>query len=558
MAIIKDGIEVDYNILDEKWGIPEVYGGVKAEKPGYCVFKNTSKALEMLNKHIVKNSKMVLHTDVDMDGIGTTYILKRALEKLGSHNHMLVINKDKIHGVQRKHAEYFNNYKVDLIIVTDSSSNELETIKMFNCDVLCVDHHEISHRKLSGKCNDGVHDYVIVNNTIDNDTYAEDKAWLALKSIDTDKDDGFCGEFKGDSAMSCGLVIYELLRVYCKVYYQESMLENMLLYQWAGVTLFTDVVDTLNKRNQWYLDKTVFNMDVERTLGIILSQINKFKAALDKSYIQYTFAPIINKAIRAGSSSDILGKVINSPANISDNLELYNQLQAEAIEKATMVEVDDTLTGAKKKVPVAFSSENVLLDISNLGIHPNYMGVIANRIQGNNNKNAAIYITKDNGLIQGSFRGKHKTVDYRKFFDDYSPDTYAQGHSGAFGFKLKLEQAQAIMQNIPSIEPKVEEKPWLTAGNMSADERGKYHITDIEHFKRQGYVWMLATGNAKVCSTDEIVIRVKASDVTLKETKGKLYIYSVLGMDCKAFKPLEGKYFDIYIEYSNEICFYIK
>ena len=145
-----------------------------------------------------------------------------------------------------------------------------------------------------------------------------------------------------------------------------------------------------------------------------------------------------------------------------------------------------------------------------------------------------------------------------EYFEKYSNDIYAQGHPGAFGFKLSPEQLTYLMNNISSIEPTEEEKPGLTAGNMTPSEYGKYHITSMDEFKRQGYLWRIAIGNSKVTSNDEIYIRVKASDVVLKATKGKLFIYDVLGMECKAFSLLEGKYFNVYAEYTNEINMFIR
>ena len=54
------------------------------------------------------------------------------------------------------------------------------------------------------------------------------------------------------------------------------------------------------------------------------------------------------------------------------------------------------------------------------------------------------------------------------------------------------------------------------------------------------------------------------SDLTLKNTKGKLFIYDVLGgtanggLECKAFKPIQGGYCNIYAEYSNELELFIR
>lgn len=556
MAIIHNGKEVpnDVDILLNKWRSKSVTGEKRAEKPGYCIFNNTRYALEMLNKHLVNNSTIGFHTDVDVDGIGTTYILKKAIDNLSKTKNMLIINKDKIHGIQQKHVDYFKQRPIDLIIITDSSSNEINIIKQFTCDVLVVDHHDLLHNDLYGKCNDGIHDYVIVNNTIDNYNQEEDNNWLKRKNITAFNN---IEEYKGTKAMSCGLVIYELLRVYCECYSNVKIIENLMLYQWVGVTLITDVIDTLNERNQWYMDKTVFNMEIESTLRIMMQKITAFKASLDKSYIGYTFAPLINKAIRAGESAKALDIVVNHPERILE-LSEYAELQKQAVEKAIMIEVKDEQFGTITKCERRFTKEYIDLDISKLNIHPNYTGVIAGRLSGDNNKNSAIYITKEDGKCKGSFRGRYKDIDYRDFFDKHSEDVYAQGHPGAFGFEVSKKQLNYLMEHLSDIEPTDGVKPYITIGNIPVKEYGVYHVTSIDEFKRLGYILKLATGNSKVTSTDEIMLRVRACDVILKNTKGKLFVYDVFGMECKAFKPISGDYFDIYVEYTNEINMYIR
>ena len=556
MAIIHDGkeIQLDYDILLDKWKSKTVTCEVAAQKPTMCIFNNTRKALEMLNKHIVNNSTIALHTDVDVDGIGTTYILKKALDHIGSVKNMLIINKDKIHGIQEKHVEYFKKRPIDLIIITDSSCNEINIIKEFTCDVLVIDHHELLHNNLNGKCNDGIHDYVIVNNTIDNEDFESDINWLKSKNISAFDN---ISKYKGTNAMSCGLVVYELLRVYCEVFSNIKIIENLMLYQWAAITLITDVIDTLNERNQWYLDKTFFNMNTETSLKIMMNKINNFKGSLDKSFISYSFAPMINKAIRAGESAKALDIVINHPYDIND-LSIYSDIQKEAIDKAVNITEIDEQTGLKTVSKRIFNTKNIIMDIGTLGIHPNYTGVIAGRLSGDNNKNAAIYITDSDGICKGSFRGRYKNVNYRGFFEQYSDDIYAQGHPGAFGFKCKKEQLDTIMNNIEEIEPTDGIKPYITVGDIGIEDYGEYHVTSIDEFKRLGYILKMATGNAKVTSTDEIMLRVKTNTIVLKDTRGKLFLYDVLGMECKAFTPLNSSIMDIYPEFTNEISMYIR
>lgn len=551
MAVIHNGKEIpnDYDFLLEKWKIKEVEESDGIEKPSFCVFNNTAYALDLLHKHIDANSIMALHTDVDVDGIGTTYIFKRVLENLGSNKHILIINKNKDHGIMQKHVDYFKTRKIDLMIITDSSCNEIDTIKQFNCDILVIDHHKLLHEDLVGYCNDNIHRYVIVNNTIANKNQEQDNLWLRSKNISAFNK---LEDYKETKDMSCGLVVYELLRLYCECFANPKLMENLMLYQWVGITLFTDVINTLNLRNQYYLNKTVFNNSTERTLKTIMSYVNKYKATLDKSYIEYSFAPLINKAIRADAGAEALDKVINNPNSILDLL-IYDAMQKEVIDK--VVNITDS-TG--KKYARVFNTPNIMLNISREDIKPTYSGVIASKLSGDNNKNAAVYRILDNGLCKGSFRGKYKETDYRQFFDEYSDDIYAQGHDGAFGFKLTQQQLDYLMNNLYTIEPQGEQKPWITLGNMTPEEYGEYHINNLEEFKKLGYLWRISIGNSKVSSKDEITITVKASDVVLKQAKGRTFIYDVLGLECKAFKPLSGEYFEIYMEYTNELSMFIK
>lgn len=580
MQFLKDNIEIERNdnVLLEKWYYKFVTGDEYVAKPDMCIFNNTKLALEMLYKHIMLKGKIVLHIDVDMDGIGSGFILTKFLNSHGANQLIHIINKDKVHGIQEKHPLYFNSqYQVDLVIISDSSSNELETIKKFNCDVLVIDHHEILHNDTYGKCNDGIHDYIIVNNTTDNFNFERDNLWLRSKNP---KAFNTITEYKGDNRMSCGLVIYELLRVYCECFSNTDLLENLLLFQWVGVTLMTDQIQLLTPRNQWYIDKTVHNNYTEPTLKRIMAATNKWKITLDKSYINYSLGPIVNKAIRAGDSLSAMKHVIFAPDTIAE-LNKYKEKQMDSVYKVTYsnyeslknmiksytdrgITEEEALNSLKMQgyivdyTPRKYNDDVIMVDISSYGVHPNYAGVIAGMICGDNNKNTACYTPLDNDIVRGSFRGRCRDTDYRSYFEQYSSDIYAQGHPPAFGFMCKLTQLQDIMSKINSIENETDTREFFSYGDMPVEERGIYHIKSFDDFKKQGYLLRIGLGNSKVSSTDEVNIKIPANNIVLKEVKGKLYIYDVLGLECKAFEMLNGKYFKLYIEFTNELNAYIK
>ena len=114
------------------------------------------------------------------------------------------------------------------------------------------------------------------------------------------------------------------------------------------------------------------------------------------------------------------------------------------------------------------------------------------------------------------------------------------------------------MANLTTVEHELDTTPLVTAGRLNSTEPGKFLIDNIEDFKKQGGIWKLGTGNSKLNSEEQIFITVSSADAVLEEQIGKLYIYNVLGLRCKAFAPVTKPVINIYVEYSRQIECYIK
>jgi len=512
-----------------------ITGDIKPEKPSLVGFINTLKAVEMLRKHIKNNSRIVIHADVDVDGIGSAYIIKAFLESQGVTNLFFMINKDKVHGIQQKHVDYLaTRTDVDLVIVVDSSSNEINTAKQFNCDVLIVDHHEVLHRETSGITNDGRHSFILVTNMIKNNDVEGINSLIRKENPEALEN---VREYDVEHRMSGALVLYELLRVYSEVYKTQLILDNLLLYQWVGVTLFSDSIQLSPERNQWYIEQTIFNRDVESTLQIIMKELNRYKDLLDKTFILFTFIPTINKAIRAGFSGDVLDIILYRPQDIAQ-IQKYSGTQAEVLNKV----IDPY---------VVYREDYIMKDITNSGVSKNYCGVIAAKLVGMYDKNAVAYLVNSYGIAEGSFRGRRGGADYRAFFTSYGNDVYAQGHKQAFGFKIHLDKLKDIMSNIASIETEYD-KLYITAGDVTLENTSKYHINDFQDFKLSGKLLRLAIANSKLSTEEQLEILTSSSEATLISQKGKLYVYDVFGLRCKAFEPITSNRISIYPEYNKQ------
>lgn len=516
-----------------------VVGNKKVEKPDYIAFFNADKALKMLHKHITGDKPIAGHGDVDIDGIGSTYILYKFLLSQGALSRAgFLINREKDHGVSQRHVDYFAKSNTGLLIILDSGTNDIDYIKQMNCDVLVVDHHEVLHNELSGKTVGG--EYVIVNNMIDNLDVGAINEFIS-NNLGGAKE--YVKPYYVEERMSGGLVLYELLRLYQLAYNTSDILETAMLYQWVGITLLTDVVPLSNSRNQYYMEKTVHSLDIEPSLKIIMNELNPWAKYLSKSFINFTLAPMLNRAIRAGESAMALDIILNRPHDIR-KLEIFKDSQ-----KAVM---DSYLDNTE------LYDTYVVKDITNTGISKSYCGVLATRLCEETNKNAAVYLVID-GIAEGSFRGRLADVDYRKFFEDYREGIYAQGHKTAFGFKVKVNELKQILEQLPTIESSVDTRPYVTMGDdIPLHERGKYHISDIDEFKRQGLLWQLAVANSKLSSEESISIVALSRNLQFIEQKGSAYKYRIFGLTCISFETINTKFVEIYIEYSGDVNIYVR
>lgn len=519
------------------WGIDQVTGDRKPVKPSLCLFKNSIEACELLHKHLIRNQNIIIHCDVDVDGVGQGYIAKRFCEQNTRGQIRYCINKDKIHGIQEKHAIAFKSMPVGLLIIVDSSQNDIDTLKKFSCDVLVIDHHEAQENNTVGKTDDG-HDYVIVNNVFNGESKSRVEKWLRELGVES-KDK--LEEYIPTDMMQCGLTIYELFRLYQLAYQTGNVIENQMLYQWSAVTLFTDQVSMLNDRNQWYVQNTICSDSIEPCLDTLMKELNPNQVVVDKQFIGFKLAPMINKAIRATAGVEAVNAILNDPRTVK-NLTKYSDIQQRAMEIG-------------KRNPVIGDCW-VTKDIQKDGISKNYTGVIAASLSGEHGKPQAVYCIED-GKACGSFRGTQITFDYREFFERHRDGNFAQGHKAAFGFKVDVEELKSILNDLSRIEH-IDSQNYLTAGSLADGLKGKHHIDSIEDFKRAGNLLRLAIGNSYVNSQEQIDIIVSIQDAKLIEQRGKLYIYDILGIKCKAFEQLQTDLIKVYAEQSNLINLYAK
>lgn len=467
-------------------------------KPKYISIENMNEAYELIDK--AKSIK--IHTDVDMDGFMSSYIMMKWLIAINKKPSEILLNNGKKHGALGITNERLG--KADLLIILDSSTNELEQLcKDVSCNIIIIDHHRIEPTSKLSYHNRG---YVINNMT-------------------TDEPD-----------MSAGLLVYEFIRA--KSMYDERLIENMNLYQCACVSLVTDSILLDNDRNQWYTNNTFNNNEIENTLYKLMSSISKYDRTINKSFILYKLAPLFNKAIRAYRGSEALGYMIKQPDK-AYGLEIYSGLQDEYIERAL-----NAYNGSNNK-------NYILMDLSELGIPQTYCGVIASKLVNTFDK-SAICCVKNGDIYEGSFRGLAIGYDY---FDrmNVQHGVKAAGHNTAFGVEGSIVDIEEGLKKVTKDEPNRQyEIEIYLDDNITLDMWNK--------LKREGLLLKLARANSMVSVQEQKYIQVNRKDVHLVRSEEKYKVYEAWDMEFISMEDLGNR--DkvlIYAEDSNnEIKFFAR
>ena len=111
------------------------------------LFENMQDAVELIEKHITKNSKFLIFGDYDVDGISASAILIKYFESIGVKVSNFMPNRyEDGYGLTVPTIDkILKTDKPDLIITVDcgiTAVEEVEYIKSLGIDILVTDHHE--------------------------------------------------------------------------------------------------------------------------------------------------------------------------------------------------------------------------------------------------------------------------------------------------------------------------------------------------------------------------------------------------------------------------------
>lgn len=491
-------------------------GDDKPKKPEVLRIDGDIEAREMLMKHINQQSLIVVHTDVDLDGVGSCKIFIEWLRsKFIYRNIQYTSNQNKVHGINEGFVKTVNSF-IDtqiaqtgeppkiLVVILDSSCNETELLKGLKCDALVIDHHKISTSELCGDTQNGR--FVVLN-------------YLS-------------GPNKDFESLSAGMELFEFIRG-IEYYEREPTVEKLQLYQWAVATLFSDHMNNDNPRNLYWITRAFSDVNKEPALNLILQSLGRHDTYLSKSNINFSLAPIINGAVRAGASLDALNYVLWKPNQIHE------------LRKYLLVR-DQMLVGYNTGVyefPGFVAKETQ---------YPNYAGLIASKLLDEYDRTAIVYRMEGDVLV-GSFRGKTE-VDYCEAINQLG--FKAEGHPGAFGFRIPAYAIMSVMQYLVSLEG-TKAVPYLAYGPNSGIS-ATHNIKSLTEFRNDGMLWKLAILNSHLSENVNILAPTSGLTYIRRSDSGKMLTYGVEEFELTAFQEMKKGTCSIYIENQDMVRLYVK
>lgn len=353
-------------------------------------------AIKLIKDAIVQNENIIIHADVDLDGITAGTIMYRYLKHWTNNVHC-IINQGKQHGLQGTDLSKFD--KADLIIVCDSLDSNTETYEKLCAKgktIIVLDHHDI----------DPNIDYSMIT---------------LVSSYNSDNPD-----------LSGAGVCFKLCQLYDK---QAQSHFSDEFYDLATCGIIGDMCSMLSMEN-----RAICNQGFNNISNPFIKHITKGFGFNSKS-VMYSIAPLINSANRTNQNELALRVFLTDDEK---ELKQYIKLLKKCKEFQNF-EVDNLLPHVVKQCETQKNNPVLCVQINT---EYNLSGLIGNKLLGMYKKPVIVL----RNLIDDTYYGSGRSVcvkDFRQMCSDTGL-CKANGHASAFGFEIKKQVLNLFLQEINS------------------------------------------------------------------------------------------------------------
>ncbi len=405
-------------------------------------FVNMNKAVDLLTKHLLLHSTIKILIDADCDGYMSATIMYKLIKELDPEAEVdFIHHEDKKHGVHKENLELIKNMDIDLLIIPDAGSNQidyLKEIKASGIEVLVIDHHEAQP----------TNEIVIVNNQYNNVNPELSGGAMVLK---------FAEAMIGDKADK----------------YRDL----------AAVSIISDNMAMNNLENRFYVKHGLSNINNDFLKVLVGDPKNA-----NSSEIGFGIAPMINSIVRMGNMTDktilanaLIGKDGYVELPVRKNGKKTNNYSyidaAIKISKWRREEQKQIVNEEIEKVDLD-NNDPINIVVLDKNFNTNLSGYFANVVSGKTLKPTLVvkYDELDD-TYKGSARAAN-VVDFKDYLRETDLFRNLEGHQGAFGIEIRSDSLKQLKERMKTMKLPTE-KIYKVDKILHSEEIDKRDITAI-------------------------------------------------------------------------------
>lgn len=399
-----------------------LYGTIKDLHPAHLM-KDMNKAVSILLDAIQNKKKICIYGDYDVDGVMSTFILYKAINRCGGDVFYHIPDReDEGYGMNSERVKIIKELGCDVILTCDNGIAAMEQVKLakeLGMTVIVTDHHDVPFIE-----EEEIKKYVVPPADAVINPKQKDCAY-PFKLL--------CG---GGIAFKLVQCLYEQMGI------DRDECEEYI--QYAAIATICDVVDLVDENR--IIAKYGLSM-LNKTENIGLKALINECALEDKSITVYHIGFIIGPCINATGRLEtaklsvklLLAEDYEKAKELARKLKELNierqNITSQGVERAERIIENNHMD--KDKVLVIYDEET----------HESVAGIVAGRIKEKYNL-PTIILTKGKDMPKGSAR----SIDEYNMFEELSKckdllDKFG-GHPMAAGLSLSFENIDKLRQRL--------------------------------------------------------------------------------------------------------------
>lgn len=384
------------------------------------------KGVELLLKHIKKDSKIALPVDADMDGYTSASVFVKTMKEINVNVDAL-IDEGKTHGLTDNIMnDIIGNY--DLVIIPDAGSNDIEQHKKLldnGIDFIVLDHHEVKEEVVD-KLNTSENGIVINNQLLNiNKNYTGvGMVYIFLKYV--------------NFLENLGLDIDKYLDL-------------------VALGAIGDVSNVADKEIRYYVTKGLNNITNPFIKATMERKGLKEMTGRDASF---SIISMVNAVTRVGTIEekyDLFNAIVSDSTETTtvevrkknkstgkfDKIPTEMTIHDTTVKKCESIKTkqDKIVKEAMKKVEYIHDN-NVIIGLLDEEVPSSITGLVAMKISDKHRKPTMIGKRYDNSLA-GSLRAPDG-LDFKKTLVSSELFTYVAGHKSAAGWSINASNLEEL------------------------------------------------------------------------------------------------------------------